>query len=68
MFSKHESLKFESIVKENQIRNLIPIPLKSFEEAMRQIIRTCNNISVHFSTRIRERKLQTFVVDNTRIF
>lgn len=34
MFSKHGSLKLESIVKENQIRNLIPILLKSFEEAI----------------------------------
>jgi uncharacterized protein YbjT (DUF2867 family) len=29
-----ESLKSESVVKDNQIKNLIPIPLKTFKEAM----------------------------------
>jgi len=29
-----ESLKFESVVIENQIKKLIPIPLKSFKEAI----------------------------------
>lgn len=29
-----ESLKFESIVKENQIRKLIPFQLKSFKESI----------------------------------
>jgi uncharacterized protein YbjT (DUF2867 family) len=29
-----ESLKFESVVKENQIRKLIPIPLKGFKQAI----------------------------------
>jgi len=29
-----ESLKFESVVKENQIKKLIPISLKSFKEAI----------------------------------
>jgi uncharacterized protein YbjT (DUF2867 family) len=29
-----ESLKFESVVKENQIKNLIPISLKSFKESI----------------------------------
>ena len=29
-----ESLKSESVVKDNQIKKLIPIPLKTFKEAM----------------------------------